>query len=287
MGKVLIGPAGWHYPDWAGIVYPQHKPKSFSELGFLADFIDIAEVNSTFYRIPEPRIAKNWIVQISHNPRFQFIVKLWQGFTHERRGTGSLELAKYKALIDPLHEEQRLATILVQFPWSWKASRENLVYLLELCKALAPYSCHVEFRHASWHSPDLLSRLHDQQIGWVNIDQPVIGASLGPTQVCTATNAYFRFHGRNYANWFREGSDRNQRYDYLYSAPELAEWLPRIEEGTAKADKSFVIFNNHFRGQALVNSLQMIALLSEAPISIPSSLAHHYPELARPWRSPC
>ena len=29
---IRIGPAGWNYKDWAGIVYPAKRPVGFSEL---------------------------------------------------------------------------------------------------------------------------------------------------------------------------------------------------------------------------------------------------------------
>jgi uncharacterized protein YecE (DUF72 family) len=280
MSKIWIGTAGWHYLDWMGIVYPPRKAKSFSELSFLADFLDLVEVNSTFYRIPEAPTAKKWIDQAQHNPRFQFIIKLWQGFTHEERKIDPIEMTRFKALLAPLQDKARLATVLVQFPWSFKNSTENTSFLERLLDALAPYKCHVEFRHASWHDREILDRMSDREAGWVNIDQPVIGSSMGPKQELTSCYGYFRFHGRNYDNWFREGAERNQRYDYLYRASELDEWVPRIEEVAPKAEKSFVIFNNHFRGQALVNSLQMLAMLSDAPPDIPARLVAHYPELA-------
>ncbi len=53
---VRVGPAGWDYPDWRGIVYPQKKSKSFDELGFhLARYFDTVEINSTYYRPADPK----------------------------------------------------------------------------------------------------------------------------------------------------------------------------------------------------------------------------------------
>ena len=37
----------------------------------------------------------------------------------------------------------------------------------------------------------------------------------------TSPVAYLRLHGRNAADWFREGAGRDARYDYLYSHEEL------------------------------------------------------------------
>jgi uncharacterized protein YecE (DUF72 family) len=71
-----------------------------------------------------------------------------------------------------------------------------------------------------------------------------------------------RFHGRNRANWWR--GDNASRYDYLYSAAELEEWLPRIERMLARVRLALVIFNNHLGGQAVRNARELSARLSAA-----------------------
>jgi hypothetical protein len=40
-----------------------------------------------------------------------------------------------------------------------------------------------------------------------------------------------------------------------------------------------VITNNHFRGQAVVNALEIKAALTEAPVPAPEPLFTHYPRL--------
>ncbi len=277
--SLYIGPAGWHYQDWKGIVYPRRPARARHDLAFLADFLDLVEINSSFYRIPDPAYAHNWLEQCAHNLRFRFIAKLWQGFTHELEPVIGAEMAAFKRLLEPLHEQERLLTVLVQFPWSFKKSEHNLAQLERIVCALRPYPCHVEFRHNSWQDPALFSLLRREKIGWVNIDQPVIGASMAPTNLATTPLVYYRFHGRNYQNWFREGAGRNQRYDYLYSPTELGEWLPRIKETLSETEKTAVVFNNHFKGQAVVNCLQLLALLTEVKPQVPLELAEHYPAL--------
>jgi uncharacterized protein YecE (DUF72 family) len=277
--ELFIGPAGWNYPDWKGIVYPPKLPKFVTELAFLSDYLDIVEVNSTFYRIPEANTAASWLEQTRHNSRFQFIIKLWQGFTHEGRPAESIEMKKFVSLLEPFMLAGKLGTVLIQFPWSYKRSGENLIVLDKIVKALAPAPCHVEFRHASWHCDEVLYFLRERRTGWVNIDQPIIGASMQPTREVLSSQAYFRFHGRNYNDWFREGSDRNHRYNYYYSSGELQEWVPLIRESIPQAEKTMVIFNNHFKGQAFANSLQLLALLTENKPILPERIVEQYPEL--------
>src|SRR4051794_1401601 len=83
--NVRVGPAGWDYPDWRGIVYPnKKKTKSFDELAYLARYFDTVEINTTFYRPGDPKAAAAWARRVEENPRFKFTAKLWRRFTHER-----------------------------------------------------------------------------------------------------------------------------------------------------------------------------------------------------------
>ena len=54
--NVRVGPAGWHYKDWEGIVYPAGR--SIDTLAFLADYCDTVEINSSFYATPRPKDAE-------------------------------------------------------------------------------------------------------------------------------------------------------------------------------------------------------------------------------------
>ncbi|MDP6086339.1 MAG: DUF72 domain-containing protein, partial [Nitrospinota bacterium] len=85
-GKVLVGTAGWTYKDWEGTVYPKPAPRGFDPLAFLLEYVDAIEVNSTFYRPPSTSSARSWAARAAANPRCRLTVKLWRGFSHERRG---------------------------------------------------------------------------------------------------------------------------------------------------------------------------------------------------------
>jgi hypothetical protein len=38
---IRIGPAGWHYKDWQGLVYPNPEPRGFRELAYLATLFNV------------------------------------------------------------------------------------------------------------------------------------------------------------------------------------------------------------------------------------------------------
>src|SRR5579883_3422377 len=81
---IRVGPAGWSYPDWRGVVYPRRTPQGFHELEYLAEFFPAVEINTTFYHPPRPPVVREWVRQVE-GKEFQFTAKLWQRFTHERR----------------------------------------------------------------------------------------------------------------------------------------------------------------------------------------------------------
>ncbi|MGH9342714.1 MAG: DUF72 domain-containing protein [Terriglobia bacterium] len=276
---IRIGPAGWSYPDWRGIVYPKRKLRGFHELEYLAQFFDAVEINTSFYNSPRPNVVKEWLLHVEHNEDFQFTAKLWQRFTHERNAAPDDEHV-FKQGIAPLAEAGRLGALLLQFPWSFKNDPNNRQYLAKLCTQFREYPLVVEVRHSSWNQPEILEMLCELGAGFCNIDQPVIGRSIKPSQHVTALIGYVRLHGRNYKEWFSSNHNPVERYNYLYSLEELEPWIERTKAIAKNSKVTFVITTNHFRGKGVVNALQLIALVTARLVEVPEELLAHYPELA-------
>jgi uncharacterized protein YecE (DUF72 family) len=280
--SIRVGPAGWSYPDWKGRVYPRHRPPGFSEPGYLADFFDVIEINTSFYgAVPGTRAAK-WVSQVAHNPRFQFTAKLHQNYTH-RLSPADLTATDaddqgVREMADVLAGAGRLGALLVQFPWSFRNNTENRDYVGNLLEKFREYPMVVETRHASWNDKRYLDLLQEKNAAYCNIDQPVIGKSLEPSALATSNVGYVRLHGRNYKDWFAE-TGRNARYDYLYGTAELESWKDRIKQVAAKTASTYVITNNHFEGQAAANALELISILLDAPVRAPEQLVEAYPRL--------
>ena len=278
-GKILVGPAGWSYADWEGIVYPRHKPRGFHEATYLAQYFDTIEINTSFYNPIRPDVAKSWVEKVRHNPSFQFTAKLWKRFTHERNASRKDEQICKQGL-EPLAAAGRLGAVLLQFPWSFKNTRENHEYMSGLFMQFMEYPLVVEVRHSSWNQPEVFDRLRAQGVGFCNIDQPVIGRSLGPSEHVTMPVGYVRLHGRNYEHWFTANEHPEERYNYLYSPEELKPWAERVGNIARAASVVFVITNNHYQGKAIANALQLIGILRGPPVAVPEGLSEHFPELA-------
>lgn len=280
MAKYFIGTAGWSYKDWEGIVYPHKKPSGFHGLSFLAAYINIVEVNSTFYRPPVLKIALSWVKRVEPHPDFVFAIKLHQKFTHKDRQFSQKDVDEFKFGIEPIWANKRLAAILLQFPWSFAFTSKNQSYLNRLFKAFENYPLALEVRNGSWDHEDFFALLQDYGIGFCNIDQPIINNSIRPSAISTnADFAYVRLHGRNYANWFKKDAGRDARYNYLYADEELDEWITRIKELGKKSDKIYVVSNNHYQGQALANALQLKNKITGNKVDVPLDLLKRFPVL--------
>jgi uncharacterized protein YecE (DUF72 family) len=289
--NILVGTAGFSYPDWKGIVYPNDlKKRKIHELEYLAQFFECCEINNSFYRPLDPKIARRWCDYVAPvNERFQFTAKLTQVFTHAplaKTTSSSAETIKYthqdveeaKAGFDPLMNAARLATVLLQFAISYKYNEGNWDHLIDIAHLFKDYPLAVEVRHETWADPLVLKALKEERIAFCNIDQPRLGETLEGTKYVTAPVGYMRLHGRNYQKWF-QGKNRDERYNYLYSEGELDGITRKIQEMSEQTKQTIVIANNHYKGQAVVNGLQLKKLLGEKGVKAPEELVKAYPEV--------
>src|SRR5256714_12269262 len=277
---IRIGPAGWSYADWRGRVYPEGAGSKFDTLALVAKYFDTAEINSSFYYPPKPETARAWLERTAHNPNFIFTAKLHKVFTHKRDRLTDKDEGAFREGIDPIRDAAKLGALLIQFPWSFKNDREERIYLEQLIERFKDYPLVVELRHESWNHPRILQTLEDLGVGLCDIDQPQFANSIKPSAEVTSSIGYIRLHGRNYQNWFREEANVMERYDYLYSRDELDPWIDRIKEISDKAKETFVITNNHARGQSLVNAFEILAQLEEEKMPGPAKLIETYPRLS-------
>jgi uncharacterized protein YecE (DUF72 family) len=284
-----FGPAGWSYKDWQGIVYPQPKPRGFDALGYIAEFFDVIEVNSTFYRPARRNVAESWVERTSHNPRFRFTAKLWRRFTHERKTAWSAdEVAQAREALEPLRDADRLGAVLIQFPWSFRNEPQSREWLDDVVRTFADFPLVLEVRHSSWNTPELFRELLERGVGFVNVDQPLFRDSIAPSARATSPVGYIRVHGRNYQDWWRKGAEPHERYDYLYSAEELEPWAERAREVAAQSptEDVYVVTNNHYRGKGIVNALMLQSLVEGREVPGPEPLFQEYGEQLRRFSRP-
>ena len=190
-----IGPAGWAYKDWWGVVYPAKKPRGFSEVSYLAQYFDTIEINVTFYRPLSAKTAVAWLQKIETHPRFRFTAKLWRGFTHDRNATATDE-QEFKDGFAPMLEQGKLGALLMQFPWSFRNTPENRDYLARLCARFAEFPLVLEVRHAELERAGCARNAGTTEPGSCAISISPCSVSLsGPVRLLLQRLATFAFMG--------------------------------------------------------------------------------------------
>lgn len=279
MAQIYIGTSGWSYPKGEGtckgFFYPAGK---INELEYYSQFFNTVEVNSSFYRPPNPGFAENWVKRTPKD--FLFTVKLWQKFTHPqmyREATGQVAAISsddtdlFNRSIAPLAEAGKLGALLAQFPPSFKNDDYGRQILSAVIKTFRQYRLAVELRHRSWSDDTgTAGLLQEHNVSWVQIDEPKFSSSVAADTPVTADTAYFRFHGRNRENWWR--GDSETRYKYLYSPDEMAELSNYVREAAGKTRLLFAFFNNHWQAYAPRNAVDMMKSLQLPFSDLPTQI---------------
>jgi uncharacterized protein YecE (DUF72 family) len=229
-----------------------------------AERFDAVEIDSTYYAIPAPSLFEGMSRRTP--PGFRFTVKAPGSITHlpVAAEPSGADLTAFRSCLGALLETGKLAAVLAQFPGSFRPGPQARARLQLMRERWPDVRLVAEFRHRDWQRESSFRELRALEIGWCNVDEPGLEPLMRPGAESTSSIGYIRFHGRNAAKWWKQDRTPAERYDYLYSADELAAWLPRIAEVSDHAAETYVVFNNHRNGQAATNARQMAELLGIA-----------------------
>lgn len=274
--NIAFGIAGWSYPDWTGTVYP---PGIKDKLAYVARYVDLIEINSTFYRPPSVRDCSAWLQRIGTYPAFYFTAKLHQDVTH--RGLLEEGLAvQFHDGLRPLAEAGRLRHLLAQFKYDFNDTsehREHLQRIRDRFLTLAHVT--LELRHNSWQAPEALAFLDSLEFTVANLDYPLSRTAFNLDECRVGQDRYLRLHGRNRAAWFDKQAGRDETYNYLYSRSELEGIARRAASLAESAQSLTVVANNHYQGKEMANILQLKSLMTQSKVPVPPRLLAHYPDL--------
>jgi uncharacterized protein YecE (DUF72 family) len=272
---IRIGTCSWADEALTKHWYPRGVSSAEERLRYYAERFSTVEVDSTYYRLPDEAMVTRWAertpdgftmhvkafgVMTRHPVKAdQLPADLREGAPVDERGRVERPprelraevFARFRQALEPLRAEGKLGGILLQFP-SYVVFKPRSLEYLEWAKAqLGDDSMLVEFRHRSWLEDDnraeTLSFLEDLGAAHVIVDAPKTEAkNLVPTVVAlTSPLAYVRMHGRNAGTWNVRGGSASDRFDYLYSADELAEWVAPLRRIAESAEQAYVLFNNN------------------------------------------
>ena len=248
--KIRIGACAWSFVDWRDSFYPRDLPES-EWLEFYARYLPAVEIDSTFYSAPAENTVLRWVELTPAT--FRFACKLPREITHVcRLRDCTAELNSFLRAIEPL--ASKLQVVLIQLPPSFtpKDGRQSLrKFLSQLPR---DFRFAIEFRHAAWHRPQIISLLEKCRVCWVWADtSPLNERNLAPFEFLPRTTdfLYLRLLGDYATKYDRDGLFVH-RYEKLLWKREAAleSWSLKIERSLADVRNIWAFVSNHFEGFA-------------------------------------
>ncbi|MDB5452778.1 MAG: hypothetical protein JWO33_1356 [Caulobacteraceae bacterium] len=235
---IRIGCSGWAYRDWKGPFYPADL-KDAERLAFYQSRFSTAEINASFYRVPQAQAVANWAANAP--PGFVFAWKASRFVTHNKKLKDCEEsLAFILERMSPLGEE---GPVLFQLPPNLHLNLERLATFV----GWLPRSRRAtfEFRHLSWYDPAVYELLADNDLSLCISDHH---AAPSPW-IATASYVYVRGHGPG------------GRYHGTYDEADLAAWADHIRRWRAEGRAVFSYFDNDIKSAAPADAARLIAML--------------------------
>jgi uncharacterized protein YecE (DUF72 family) len=294
--NILVGSASWTDKTLiaCGRFYPPGCRTAEQRLRFYAQQFPLVEVDSSYYAMPLPQTAQLWAERTPAD--FTFNVKAFRLFTgHQAQPTAldrDLQKAlgpslpptlyydrlpeeirtelwrRFRAALAPLQAAGKLGAVHFQFaPWLLrnKASMAHVEHCVEMMQG---HLLAAEFRHGTWFFGEHLEQTleWERSLGLVHtvVDSPQGFANCVPCvwDVTHSRLAIVRLHGRNKETWNKKGlAASSARFDYQYSADELAAMVPEIEHLSTLARQVHVIFNTNNEDQGQVGARMLRQLL--------------------------
>jgi len=218
---IWVGTSGYNYPEWKGSFYPSDLAAA-KMLPYYAARFPTVEINYTFYRMPNEKLAAGWAGQTPEP--YRLTLKAPRRITHDRRlkDTGDLVggFCRVAASLGP-----KLGALLFQLPPNMK---KDLAVFDAFLADLPPRVCAAfEFRHPSWFDDEVFQRLTARNLALCVSDSEKLSA---PVNV-TADYAYFRLR------------------DEGYGPDDIARWAETIRTETAGCTDVFVYFKHEEEGK--------------------------------------
>ena len=294
---IRIGTASWTDPTMTapGVFYPRGADSAEERLAYYAETFPIVEIDATYYALPSPRVAEAWVARTP--PDFVFDAKAHALMTGQPtevkrlpkdiRNALPADLAAkprlyardlpselrdavwdmYLAGLAPLIASGQLGSVLLQYPRWFFPTSESRDQILEARGRLGDVRCAVELRSESWFNEKNRDRtlgfLADHSIPFVMVDGPQgLRSSVPPLLAVTSPElALVRFHGRRSETWEASGIPVVERFRYLYSEQELAEWVPRLREAAEEAREMHILMNNCYANYGSTNARELASML--------------------------
>jgi uncharacterized protein YecE (DUF72 family) len=293
MGRIRVGISSWTEPTliksgW----YPLDATTAEDRLRYYASKFPVAEVDSTFYAIPNEKTAQLWVERTPKD--FVFNAKAYALLTQHPTPPARLpkdlrdrvgdskgnvyfkDLApkdkesvwdRFREGMQPLQAAGKLGAIVFQFPKWFLPSPASYRFMEDLREWLPDFGIAIEFRQASWMKEErrerVLKFLKDRGFTYVVVDEPQgFGSSVPPVVAVTASLGMIRFHGRNRETWEKPGISTAEKFRYFYQESELKPWGPNLRDMAKSVREAHAVFNNCYSDYAVRNAEDLTRLLA-------------------------
>jgi uncharacterized protein YecE (DUF72 family) len=241
MARIYIGLSGYSYKAWQGPdrFYPEGlKPADF--LRHYAARFDTVELDGTWYRMPSEQAVRSWADQTRDG--FVFCPKAHRQITHLQRlkpeALSSVHFMMER--LSPLGGRGRLGPVLLQLPPTLRRDDDRLGEFLTRLPKETRWA--IEFRHASWHAPEVEALLRGRGVSWVAAETDDAPAE----RRITADFCYLRLR--------RSG----------YPDAALAEWAGWLKDAANSGRECFVFFKHEDMGSPWTWADRLIKLLGSS-----------------------
>jgi uncharacterized protein YecE (DUF72 family) len=297
-GRILVGTCSWtdrtlvKDTNW----YPKRSMSATERLSYYASKFPIAEADSTYYFPPSLQLARGWAERTPDG--FTMNVKayslltghptradsLWsdvrEGIKPEHAGKRNVYAShldddareeawlRFEQALGPLRRAGKLGAVLMQYPEWFTARNDNRAELAAIRDRWPDLPVCVELRSPTWvaRSEDrerTLGTLGDLNLALVVVDAPPVSKLPTVLEVTTPDLAVVRFHGRNDDTWKKPGTTAAERFQYLYSKPQLRPWTRRLESLAERARDVHALMNNCYQDYGVRNASDLAGLLDD------------------------
>jgi uncharacterized protein YecE (DUF72 family) len=237
--RIHIGTSGWHYRHWKGPFYPRDLPDNCLLEHYVKHF-QTAEINNTFYRLPEKETFAQWRDSVPDG--FIFSVKASRYITHMKKlKEPEKAVGAFVERLEALGN--KLGPILFQLPPRWQVNVDRLGRFLELLPGSHRYA--FEFRDPSWFGDETDDLLAEKGAAFCIYD---FERRQSPRSV-TADFVYVRLHGPDGA------------YQGNYDDTALKDWAQSFSSWAGHGKEVFCYFDNDEKGYAALNALKLTELV--------------------------
>ncbi|MGP8209357.1 MAG: DUF72 domain-containing protein [Acidimicrobiales bacterium] len=294
---VLVGTCSWTDPtltkqtSW----YPKRSMSAADRLRYYAGRFPLVEADATYYRPPTRELARSWAERVPDG--FCFDIKAYglltghpvdpAGLWADIRDQLAVDAAgqrrvyphhlppdaleevwsRFLDALSPLRDGGHLGTVLFQYPPWFVPRRSNRDELARLPERLGGTRACVELRSPKWWEEDerrrTLGLLAELGLAVVVVDAPAVSGLPTVLAVTADDLAVVRFHGRADTTWNARNVTAAERFRYLYSETELAEWAGRARRLAQMASRVHLLMNNCYQDYGVRNAAQLAALLAD------------------------